>query len=504
MERLKRLLSERTHDLRKWYRGYIPNHYKRLTIPMERAIELAIYGEKRISSNFQGDILFFTQSLIAGAILSREFDTIVICTPSQYGKSWTLGRVGIVKAADGYNTYIAAATKDKTSIIMGHMFQAAQNAIKPLQDRIAGVDISDIQRLGKTLSKQKVSIVDGGFLEAITLGDTLTDKTKSGAIGRGDDYMVDEAGLVSKEAFAEIGRRDFAGIDGEKKQLVLISNPHKPGYFMDHLTEENPDERTLIIWADALTAVEEGEFTEEQTLNSDFAKTSSERSRYLLCELEETAMSMFDKPVVDNTEHEGIHFLGVDSAYKGKDNITLCHAILSGGYIHVAEVVTLDKKNWDDEHTPKEIIYSIARVARTYQVPLTCVDSGYGVWLIVGLRELGIDVKGINFGEGPTPERLASKTSRGHYAATNAKNKRAEMHLDLQDLIETKHITFSQQAYDSIKNVIPHISMKRTEGSKKIKIRSKSEIKNEIGHSPDEFDSVLLAVHAAILYNAEN
>lgn len=499
MERLKALLAKRQPTPHRFDRGFIPNHYKRLNISMKDAFEIACFGAEEVTARFPHDRLYFTQALIAGAILSRRFHTVTICTPSQYGKSWTLGRVCITKADMGFNTYVAAATGELTNVIMGHFMGAIQDADQELQTRIIGVDLNEIQKLGKTASKKRVSIADGGFTEAISLADTYADKKKTGAMGKGDDYVVDEAALVSPQAFGELGRRDFAGIDGERKQLVMVSNPHKPGYFYDHLTEENPDDKTLIIWADALTAVEEGQFTEEQVLNSDFAKNPSERIRYLLCELESHGFSMFDEPQVENLQVEGITTLGVDAAYKGKDKITLCRAITYGeGQIYIPEIVDVDKPLWVEGETSKEVIDAITRVYHYYKAPYMCVDTGQGIWLNEGLKNNGLNTKGIGFGEGPTKARVTAN----QYSATNAQNMRAEMHLDLQDLIAKKCITFSEQAYNAIKATLPLVSMERK--GKKIQIRPKPEIKQELGHSPDAFDALLLAVHAAIIYNAEN
>ena len=103
-------------------------------------------------------------------------------------------------------------------------------------------------------------------------------------------------------------------------------------------------------------------------------------------------------------------------------------------------------------------------------------------------------MKGINFGEGPTKDRVKAK----HYSAVNASNMRAEMHLDLQNLMEEKAIVWSSQAYEMVKDIFPYVTCER-KTSGKIMVRPKIEIKNELGRSPDELDAVLLAVHAAIL-----
>ena len=73
------------------------------------------------------------------------------------------------------------------------------------------------------------------------------------------------------------------------------------------------------------------------------------------------------------------------------------------------------------------------------------------------------------------------------------------MHLDLQDLIENGRISFSQQAYDLIKPVLPYITCQRTANGK-IKIVEKAKVKAIIGKSPDELDAVLLGIQAMVQY----
>ena len=84
----------------------------------------------------------------------------------------------------------------------------------------------------------------------------------------------------------------------------------------------------------------------------------------------------------------------------------------------------------------------------------------------------------------------------------NAFNKRAEMHLDLQDLIETKTVSFTSEAYEAVKDILPFVTRER-KSNNKIKINEKSEIKAQIGRSPDELDAVLLSIHAMYVFMGE-
>lgn len=499
---LIQLMGLRKKNLPKWIVGKIPHHYKRLSVDSETADRLAKMGQAELWAAFKVK-LYYTQALIAGAMLSGLFDNFAMCTSSQYGKSWLLARIAIVKAWRGDTVYIAGARKDTTEIIMRHMLNALQTAAPEIQKALTETD-SQIKRLAKSLSKTRISFHNGGSIESVTLGDTYSGLSQNSAIGRGGDYIVDEAALISDDTLSELGRVDFAKVNGEKCQLAMISNPHATGMFYDMLTESE-DERTFVVWADALTAVEEERFDEETVLNGKFTKNKSTMRRYLLCVLESSGDSMFDDPkVVSEVPEGGMYFLGVDAAYKGKDN--LCVALLKTvqnkyGKIdfYCEEIKVLDKSDWIDGVTNKQIIREITTIARRTGAMLTCVDQGWGVWLLHGLEDNYLNVKGIAFQGAPTSLRVKAK----QYCATNAQNKRAEMHLDLQDLIENGKFYITEDAYDKIKDVLPFVLYDRT-ASGVVKIRDKKEIKKNIGRSPDELDALLLAVHAAILFSGES
>lgn len=499
MERLKALLKGAdSYKGKPWLLGQVPNHYKRITCTPEERDELAILGQELIFENF-GNPLYYSQAVIAGAILSDRYDTIVIVTPSQFGKSWTLARVGMVNASRGRGTYVAGANEDTTRIIMQKLIESLKDASEDLKAEMLTDGLDRLEKLGVSLSKKNIALRNGGFIEPITLGASFGGLAYNKAVGRSADFMVDEAALVPTENFTELGRREFANIDGSSDKMIMISNPHQPGYFYDHLTEENPSERTFIMWMDARTAVEEGRWTVKQVLESEFAKHLDTRVRYLLCELPQAGMGMFDEPK-EGKEPEGnrLHFLGVDSAYKGKDNIEVCHLSVGRGGMYVHEVAEIKKTEWIDGVTSKDVIATIGRLYRLTGALSGCVDIGQGIWLLEGLVNAGFNFQGINFSSKPTNARVKAN----HYAAVNAYNKRAEMHLDLQDLIEKGQIKFSPEVLEHLRTELLYVSCERKSNGKYI-IRPKDEIKAVIGKSPDELDAVILAIQAAILYTGE-
>ncbi|GCF92490.1 hypothetical protein NRIC_03810 [Enterococcus florum] len=504
-KRVIRLLDNATpkSQLIKWGVGYIPDHYKRLSISMKEAIKLAILGAKDAKGYFGTD-LFFTQALLYGAVISGKYKTFIVVTPSQYGKSWLCGQIAIRLADDRRQMYVAGGNSSTTDIIMSKVIAHIQTVDSSVKNKM--LETADkIERLQTAMSKRKLAFKGGGSIESISLGEAFNDpKQGNAAIGRGGDYIIDEASMISDDVYAELGRREFANVTGEKYISFEISNPHNPGRFFDKLTNEHVPEDSLIVWMDARTAYEEGRIiSKKQVTESTFFAHKSTCIRYLLCELEDYSESSLFNPVeIDDSEldRESIFFLGVDSAYKGKDGIeaVLC-ALESNGKVRVFDKFSLKKENWIDGVTSKEIISELLGIIKAYDVQMVCIDVGKGIWLVEGLSQYanGFSVKGIDFGSGTTKVRKEAK----HYAAVYGFNKRAEIHMDLADLIDNQKVSFTKHMYESMRDQMNAVKGIRKGDGAKTAIIPKDEIKAIIGKSPDELDATLLSIHAVILYS---
>lgn len=495
-ERLIELLAEAEAGA-EWIPGRPrPTHYKRLNISAEEADRLADIGGKELFVAY-GIKPYYTQGLIAGGILSGDYDRVRVVTVWQYGKTFTVGHTALLLARGGDPVYVAANTSNLTDMVMGQVYAAVRDAHDAIKRELVGDGLKKADKVGSSLSRQRIGYANGGLVEAVSLGGPYQDTEHNKAVGRGGCYIIDEAALVPESVYVETVRGAFARTDDKSYVQVAISNPHNPGWFYDDLTGE-AGERDLIIWMDARTCVEEGRWTAEKVLKDAEGLREDDIQRYLLCELPASGVGMFSKPTIA-PDVKGLTFLGIDAAYKGKDSIYMSVIRQSESGLHVSEIAEIKKPVWVDGETSEEIIDAVVRVVRATDTAFVCVDVGYGVWLTEGLALRGVNVRGINFGSGPTKERVKAR----QYAAENALNMRSEMHIDVQDLIETKALTMSQKAYEQVKDTIPLITSERT-AANKIRVRPKIEIKNLLGHSPDAWDALLLGVHAAIVYNAEN
>lgn len=506
-KRVKRLLAERAPNdwLTDWAKGRIPNHYKRISINYNEQLRLAKIGFIETASHFKDIELYFTQSIFVGAALSGDYDKIHIVTSSQYGKSFTMGFIAILLAIQKNEpVYIVAANKSLTEIIMGQIIKHLQYADESIKEKL--LESTDkIEKMQTALSQRRIALKGGGSIEAITLGEVYADKKKgNNMIGRAGHIIMDEAALVSDETAAELGRAQFARDDDKQYMTIKISNPHNPGSFYNAITADNIGKRELVIWMDILTALEEGRVkSEEQIENSEFYADKSTCIRYLLCELEDfSERTMFEEPTVVENEiaSDSMVFIGIDSAGRGKDKIkaTCVEYKNSTGKLIVHKTHTIKKdETWEEGKTSKRIINRADSLLKVYQSSYTCVDIGHGIYLVEGLVNAGNRglVKSVDFGERPTPIRKKI----GQFAAVKASNKRAEMYLDLMDLIENDMIQFTEDVYKEAKEEMMATQyMKKPNGT--YQIMEKKKIKRILGRSPDTLDSIVLAVHAAVLF----
>lgn len=417
--------------------------------------------------------------------------------------SYLLGHINLVQAYEGGKQYIACANAEQTKIIMQEVQKSIKDIDEVVINKILGIDNTKLDRLEGSLSKTRISIAGSGFIEAITLGDTYSDrKIANQAIGRGGNMCLDEASLISDSAMAELGRGELNSIDGKKSKFIAISNPHNQGWFYNAITKPQLNKRDAVVWMDARTALEEHRWTKEQVENSKFNLDMSTLKRYWLCELDTIGDGMFPEPVVkDFKENEYTEtFVGLDMAHKGDDNIVISKLLVNNEKeLHLKETYIVPKpKDWIDGVTEKELSEKIVYIIRNINPAMLCVDVGQGTWISEPLSKSGIPFRMVHFASKPNAKRRRARQS----SATTAHNVRAEMHLDLKDCMDSGILTFSESVAKELQLILPHIRAKyRANGS--VQVEDKAELKKRIGKSPDEFDSILLALHGAMIYYQE-
>lgn len=212
-------------------RGSIPKHYKRCNLDEKRRDYLAWLGLTKILTAYTNTTMFYTQALIAGAMLCGEYDVITVSTPSQYGKSWLMGHVALLMAFEGHPMNVGAAVEPLTDKIMRYCMSSVADAVSDIKTALTAEQLKKVDRLDQSMSKTRLSFPGKGQVQGVSLGDTYEDIERNKALGETGAWIIDEAATVSERAMAEVGRREFSSIDGTIEPLIMISNPHRAGYF---------------------------------------------------------------------------------------------------------------------------------------------------------------------------------------------------------------------------------------------------------------------------------
>lgn len=503
--------AEPKENLKKWVKGYVPKNYKRISIDMKTAMRFAEIGAFESMVNF-GTRLFFTQAMLLGAVLSEEYKTFYVITPSQYGKSFVCSQMAILLANKGKKINVSAMTEPLSKKIMEYVISNLQNADSEILRKLLVTD-NKVEKLRTSTAKNKISFSKGGDIIQVALGGSSSDpKKNNNAIGQSGGWIVDESDLISDEVFKELGRRTFSDKNGNGKELMFqISNPHYGGRFYKKMNDYNLPKDTMVVWLDVRTALEESNYNSiDDILESEFFENDSSCKEYLLCELDDSGTSsMFGDIVEDNEEYreDGLLSIGIDSAYKGKDGISLTvvgeKKVDDEIKLKIYKNVNLKHGKWIDGVTSYQIIEDVINIVENLKVKTITVDIGYGVWLLEGLASYfensGVVVMGVNFGEGTTKERQKIN----NYSAKRGLNKRAEMYLDMADLISHKKLLGTSDVIAQLKEQMNATKLEETSNNKK-KIIDKKFIKSKIGKSPDELDSTVLAIYGILMYNIFN
>lgn len=511
--------------LKPFYLGRVPclEHYKRLTLDETKALEIASYGYL-IALKELGVKLYFTQSLIVGCAILGTHHKILTVLPSQYGKSFLSAVIGLLLAYNGEPISVSANDKDLTQKIMSEVWRILPNTPESFKKKLI-TPLDKFERTQTSLSKNKVGFVGGGYIEGITLGGKFSDSLSGNkAVGQSGNFIIDESALIPDSNYAETGRSEVAyRKDGKPYLSMEMSNPHQINHFYRDMIQDPVDKGTLVVWADLRISIEEGKQVFFDTdpnkpkfEETKFFKNESVCRSYYLCDFGNvtdgsfftTSFTVDDSPIPD----EGEYILGLDSANRGSDSImgTLIRVPDEQcNKLRVVSVTNFKPNTWEDFKTPQMIEDLIVIMLKKFNIKVVVMDLGGGEYLYDRLgnriEQEGLEtiLKGVYFNNSPTKERIREDYDISDGSANGAElavNKRAEMYLDLRDLVEKVAITFKQKVYDLVKDEVNATGKEIYTSRSKIQIEEKKIIKKKLGHSPDTLDSIALGVHGFVLY----
>jgi len=195
-------------------------------------------------------------------------------------------------------------------------------------------------------------------------------------------------------------------------------------------------------------------------------------------------------------------YIGLDSAYKGKDDII---ATVLGetqkGHLYLEEQVRIKKDNpWVDGESDLKVIAQVIELIEKYNAKVISIDVSYGVYISQPIARYAkgknIVVVPINFGakadDGSIPETSNTIKNIIH----NAKNKRASMYMMLRGHIIHNAIFVKKQYKGELQRQLNATTILKRD-NQKMQLIPKEHIKKILGKSPDEADSLVLAVNSA-------
>lgn len=514
----------------KWVWGRVPDlsDYRKLSVKdMREAFLLARLGQEVASGiipQYKGKplLLTFTQALIVGAaILDRplaerygldfeNYRSVLMVTPSRYGKSFLNAIVAIAKAgASGKEVRIGGASKDKAGIIQEKIVELLPNTVKAIQDGlIVTSDDGDVnkkvQRMATQVSKEALAWKNGGSIKLFSTNEKEKNAQVSaaGAIGIGGDFVIlDEIQLMTPMGFRTSSRFMMENPDTKR---FCVGNPQINGHFK----ELYDDPKTFVVHINEITAIVEERMTRRGIELTDIPTYSQEYRAFVQVEFPDensgtrffpTLPSVYDKVKFPEPEITR-NFIGIDSAYKGADSLTITllslHQKGDERWVVCNRQYNLKEKygEWTND-TTLNIALDILKIWQDGGVVSGCIDIGLGIHIYEKLMELDPDLplEAVAFNMKATEWRVEAE----QYNAKMAMNARAEMHLDLRDLCEGHKIYLDQSCYEEILNQMREVGAV-TETTSKIRIEQKADIKRRIGRSPDNLDSLCLAVRAMV------
>lgn len=514
----------------KWVFGRIPDlsDYRKLSVEnMEEAFFLARLGQEMTSAffpSYRGKPLYlsFTQAMLVGAgLLTREqadkagldfekYRSVLMVTPTRFGKSFLNAIIAIIKAAgEGKEVRIGGATKDKAGIIQEKIVSLLPSTAKAVQD---GLIITDedgdinkkVARMSTQVSKEALAWRNGGSIKMFSTNENRknVNVAAAGAIGIGGDFVIlDEIQLMTPVGFNTASRFMMENPDTKR---FCVGNPQVTGHFKDLYD----DPTTFVVHINDVGSIVEGRMSRRGMELTGMPSYSAEYRAFIMVEFpDETTGSRFfptlplplskatlPKPIAQHW------FLGIDSAYKGGDALMITLLTFNETedqrWVTVESQIDLKKKYpvWTDE-TTTNISLDILKIIQDNNIENTCLDIGLGIHIYEALTRLDPDlqIEPVNFSQKPTEWRAETD-----YNAKIAMNARAEMHLDLRDLCESGFLYINGDNYEEIVRQMREIGTNSNTVGNKIRVEPKQDIKKRLGRSPDNLDSLCLAVRAMV------
>ena len=407
------------------------------------------------------------QVSIFDAIYYKKFNRFQVIAPTQYGKSNTIAMALILRSQRFHEDWaIVSGDEKKTAIIMGklidHLFD------NPMLLSNMEIDAKEpLDRIRRERSKKKITWKDGGSITAITADARNRKRVKEGLSGLGSPNIVeDEASLIPDDLQAMILRM-LGGYGGGT--LIKIGNPYNRNHFFKTWHSDKYNK----VFIDYHQGLKEGRYTEE------FIEEMRKEAFFEILyecqfppeqdfDMEGYRRLLTDSEIMQAKEerkHEGTLKLGFDVGEGGDENVGVIRSAKYAQIVHISRISDL-----------MATVGIIHQLIKKYSLKgENCfVDAiGIGAGVVARLKEIGINVKAIKWGEKATEDTYANLKAENYWKLGRSVKEglKLEPRDEWNELINIKW---------------------KEDSSGKVKIKSKEEMRKEGIKSPNCADALAL------------
>lgn len=313
--------------------------------------------------------------------------------------------------------------------------------------------------------KQSMKITYG---DGVIFGASYENLESIRGLSRISVAVCDEAALSPNTLFSTLS--PCLRGEGIEPYIRLLSTPRR-GSWLNLYIREHP-ESVEVIHAktsdNPLITDEQLQLMKQSIVNDDMLQQELE-GVMLDIDSDSSVVQLRDYPRSDSGKTAELFYMGIDLAGLGSD----CNVITVSSSYRIEEQVAVRVAN------TFELTDRVENLCRKYKIQCVYIDitGSTSCGLLDMLKAKGLNAVGINFAQKPFSDRYA--------------NARCEMYVELSNAIKSGMFIDS----DDIKTQLSYTTI-NVNPSGKFQLIKKESIKELIGHSPDEADSLALSIYA--------
>ena len=345
-------------------------------------------------------------------------------------------------------------------IALAQTFKALHEVL--FTEIIARLDEMDIPY---RFDKQNMKITYG---EGVIFGASYENLESIRGLSRISVAVCDEAALSPNTLFSTLS--PCLRGEGIEPYIRLLSTPRR-GSWLNLYIREHPDTVEVIhakTSDNPLITEDQLNLMKQSIVNDDMLQQELE-GVMLDIDSDSSVVQLRDYPRSDSGKTAELFYMGIDLAGLGSDSNVIT---VSSSY-RIEEQVSVRVAN------TFELTDRVENMCRKYKIQCVYLDitGSTSCGLLDMLKAKGLNAVGINFAQKPFSDRYA--------------NARCEMYVELSNAIKSGMFIDS----DDIKTQLSYTTI-NVNPSGKFQLIKKESIKELIGHSPDEADSLALSIYA--------